>query len=106
MSYIGDTPWKKLKKLFMISTDLIKHYGIRYFIYVMRAEYEKKGFSMFRPDEKPLDATSNPLYQEQYTKLLGYFKEKFTTERGRINCSLNDNEGWRWLGIQYVIAEY
>ena len=47
MSYIGDTPWKKLKKLFMISTDLIKHYGIRYFIYVMRAEYEKKGFSMF-----------------------------------------------------------
>ena len=47
MSYIGDTPWKKLKKLFMISTDLIKHYGIRYFIYVMRAQYEKKGLSMF-----------------------------------------------------------
>jgi hypothetical protein len=34
------------------------------------------------------------------------FKEKFTTERGRINCSLNDNNGWRWLGIQYVISEY
>ena len=34
------------------------------------------------------------------------FYEKFTTERGRINCSLNDNEGWRWLGIQYVISEY
>ena len=80
MSYIGDTPWKKLKKLFMISTDLIKHYGIRYFIYVMRVEYEKKGFSMFTPDEKPLDAISNPLFQEQYTKLLGYFKEKFTNE--------------------------
>ena len=80
MSYIGDTPWKKLKKLFMISTDLIKHYGIRYFIYVMRVEYEKKGFSMFVPDEKPLDAISNPLFQEKYTKLLGYFKEKFTNE--------------------------
>ena len=80
MSYIGDTPWKKLKKLFIISTDLIKHYGIRYFIYVMRVEYEKKGFSMFVPDEKPLDAISNPLFQEQYTKLLGYFKEKFTNE--------------------------
>ena len=80
MSYIGDTPWKKLKKLFMISTDLIKHYGIRYFIYVMRVEYEKKGFSMFTPDEKPLDAISNPLFQEQYTKLLGRFKEKFTNE--------------------------
>ena len=38
-------------------------------------------------------------------------KEKFITERGRINCSLqgdkNGNSGkWRWLGIQYVIAEY
>ena len=37
--------------------------------------------------------------------------EKFVTERGRINCSLqehsNENKGkWRWLGIQYVLAEY
>ena len=34
------------------------------------------------------------------------FEEKFTSERGRINCSLNDKNGWRWLGIQYVISEY
>ena len=38
-------------------------------------------------------------------------REKFITERGRINCSLqeysNESNGkWRWLGIQYVIAEY
>ena len=34
-------------------------------------------------------------------------KEKFKSERGRINCSLRDKSGkWRWLGIQYVIAEY
>ena len=34
-------------------------------------------------------------------------REKFKSERGRINCSLQDIEGgWRWLGIQYVIAEY
>ena len=33
--------------------------------------------------------------------------EKFKSERGRINCSLQDKEGgWRWLGIQYVIADY
>ncbi len=33
-------------------------------------------------------------------------KGKFTTERGRINCSLRENNGyWRWLGIQFVIAE-
>ena len=31
---------------------------------------------------------------------------KFTTERGRINCSLREPDGsWRWLGMQFVIAE-
>jgi len=34
-------------------------------------------------------------------------EEKFKSERGRINCSLWVESGkWRWLGIQYVIAEY
>ena len=33
-------------------------------------------------------------------------KEKFIGERGRINCSLRvNNSFWRWLGIQFVIAE-
>ena len=32
--------------------------------------------------------------------------EKFKGERGRINCSLRDSSGlWRWLGIQFVVAE-
>tara|TARA_Y100000590_G_C15606850_1_gene972268 strand:- start:453 stop:1376 length:924 start_codon:yes stop_codon:yes gene_type:complete len=31
------------------------------------------------------------------------FSEKFLFRRGRINCSLNDNEGWRWFGIQFTI---
>ena len=32
--------------------------------------------------------------------------EKFVGERGRINCSLRETDGfWRWLGIQFVIAE-
>ena len=31
--------------------------------------------------------------------------EKFTSERGRINCSLREKGGyWRWMGIQFVIA--
>jgi len=35
-------------------------------------------------------------------KLVG----KFTTERGRINCSLRENDGsWRWLGMQFVVAD-
>ena len=30
-------------------------------------------------------------------------KEKFNFRRGRINCSLNDTEGWRWFGNQFSI---
>jgi peptidoglycan/xylan/chitin deacetylase (PgdA/CDA1 family) len=33
-------------------------------------------------------------------------REKFVEERGRINCSLREKGGfWRWLGIQFVVAE-
>ena len=40
-------------------------------------------------------------------EMLILLKEKFKSERGRINCSLLEKNGkWRWLGIQYVIAEY
>ena len=35
-------------------------------------------------------------------KLIG----KFTTERGRINCSIREENGfWKWLGIQFVVSE-
>ena len=31
---------------------------------------------------------------------------KFTTERGRVNCSLRKPDGsWRWLGIQFVVSD-
>ena len=36
-------------------------------------------------------------------KLLINFKEKFLFRRGRINCSLNDIDGWRWFGIQFTV---
>ena len=38
-------------------------------------------------------------------KMIINFREKFLFRRGRINCSLNDNEGWRWLGTQFTIKE-
>ena len=44
---------------------------------------------------------------EEINNLKIILKEKFTTERGRINCTLSGLGGrWRWLGIQYTIAEY
>ena len=49
---------------------------------------------------------SNIKFISKY-ELLILLNEKFKSESGRINCSLWVSEGrWRWLGIQYVIAEY
>ena len=31
------------------------------------------------------------------------FREPFKPRRGRINCSLNDNGKWRWLGVQFIV---
>jgi poly-beta-1,6-N-acetyl-D-glucosamine N-deacetylase len=31
------------------------------------------------------------------------FRESFLPRRGRINCSLNDNGKWRWLGVQFIV---
>ncbi len=30
------------------------------------------------------------------------FRDKFNTRRGRINCSIQDDEGWRWFGVQFI----
>ena len=38
-------------------------------------------------------------------KLVIKFREKFLFRRGRINCSLNDSDGWRWFGIQFSIEK-
>ena len=43
---------------------------------------------------------------ENSNTLIIKITEKFTGERGRINCSLRDPSGlWRWLGIQFVVSE-
>ncbi len=31
------------------------------------------------------------------------FRDKFNTRRGRINCSIKDEQGWRWFGVQFVL---
>ncbi len=33
------------------------------------------------------------------------FRDKFYTRRGRINCSIKDDEGWRWFGVQFVLKD-
>jgi poly-beta-1,6-N-acetyl-D-glucosamine N-deacetylase len=58
-------------------------------------------------------SNENNLWRESKINLINdneliiLIEDKFTTERGRINCSLREANGkWRWLGIQYVIAKY
>jgi len=36
-------------------------------------------------------------------KLIINFKDKFNQRRGRINCSMKDDDGWRWFGIQFTL---
>jgi peptidoglycan/xylan/chitin deacetylase (PgdA/CDA1 family) len=48
-------------------------------------------------DKSKIKLIKNKLYFE--------FSEKFTFRRGRINCSLNDEIGWRWLGLQFSIKQ-
>ena len=31
------------------------------------------------------------------------FVEKFLPRRGRVNCSMQDKNGWRWLGTQFTL---
>ena len=38
-------------------------------------------------------------------KLYINFRDKFYFRRGRVNCSLNDNDGWRWFGFQFSIEQ-
>jgi len=38
-------------------------------------------------------------------KLYIQYRDKFKFRRGRINCSLNDDIGWRWFGIQFTIEQ-
>ncbi len=45
----------------------------------------------------------NPIMKFDENVLKINFREKFTFRRGRVNCSLKDNDIWRWLGIQMSI---
>ncbi len=70
----------------------------------------------FFPEQKNLENIScysnesnkwrkSKTFLKENNKLEIFINEKFTTERGRINCSLNDKQGWRWFGIQFTISK-
>jgi len=66
------------------------------------------------PSIKNINCYSNELNEWRKTKLKFLSDKKlqinldgkFTTERGRINCSIREKNGdWRWLGLQFVISD-
>ena len=109
-----------------------EHYGkikrFKSIIETFPLEYKK-----LRPEEKKLTDKSNPpkFYveffkdQKNIDKINCYsnegesweqsnievidnilsikFRDKFKPRRGRVNCSLNDDGKWRWLGVQFII---
>ena len=52
-------------------------------------------------DEGPGWKKTKITFEKNLLKL--NFIDKFKFRRGRVNCSLNDEAGWRWLGIQFSI---
>ena len=71
MTYIGYTKSKKLKKLFKLSRLFITTYGWKYFLFLAKNEFKKKGFSIFTPDAAPKPSFLFENYQTEYT---GYLK--------------------------------
>ncbi len=44
---------------------------------------------------------SKLIYEKNRIKVI--FSEKFLPRRGRINCSMQDKDGWRWFGTQFTL---
>jgi O-antigen biosynthesis protein len=84
-SYIGHTPWKKLKKLFLLAKGIIQVHGLRYFFYVVNIELKKQGFSIFTPDAKPIPLYSQKQFDTKYQiflkSMLTQLKDEFTLEK-------------------------
>ena len=74
--------------------------------------YEVKGIFMKNWEEDDGDECSSKQDYEdarRVCKHLGIelnlvnFSDKFNFRRGRVNCSLNDTDGWRWFGLQFSV---
>ena len=64
---------------------------------------EQKNLSAINCFSDEGDSWNNSNIELIENTLVVHFREKFNFRRGRINCSLNDNEGWRWFGSQFSI---
>jgi len=87
-TYIGNTRWKKFKKLFIIAKSLVISYGLRYFIYVVKLELKKQGLSIFSPDMTPVPLYLQSSFKEKYQNFLQELNHKLEHESDDHNFSL------------------
>ena len=80
MSYIGNTRIKKIKKLFYLSTEIIRSFGLKYFFYILKLELKKQKLSMFRPDETPEPAFLQQDFQKKYDEYLSNMEHYLSKE--------------------------
>ena len=83
--------------------------------YIMQDDNPPKTVIEFFKDQKNLDkincfSDEGSGWDKSKTRLIENklqieYRDKFSFRRGRINCSLNDDIGWRWLGIQFSIEQ-
>lgn len=85
MTYIGYTKWKKLKKLFKLSKKIIGTYGWRYFLFVVRREFQQQGFSIFSPDTAPQPSFLQENYQTEYNEYLKNIHHNLSKETHNSN---------------------
>ena len=64
---------------------------------------EQKNLNLISCYSNEGDGWNKTKLKLENNKLIIFFAEKFKERRGRINCSMNDLEGWRWLGTQFSI---
>jgi O-antigen biosynthesis protein len=74
--YVAYTRWKKLKKLYHISKEIIFYHGIKYYWYVVKLELRKNGLKIFSADDKPISAFNDILFHQQYQNYLKQLNQK------------------------------
>ena len=80
VNYLGYTRWKKLKKLYHISQGIIHAHGLRYYFYVVKLEFQKKGLALFSADQKPISSFNEISFNEEYQNYLKNLNEKLVKE--------------------------
>jgi GT2 family glycosyltransferase len=82
--FIANSYQKKLKKLFLLSKNLIKQYGFRYSFRIFFEEFFKQKRNLFKPDEIP------KLNFEQFTSDYESFKQKHVLTPNKIKLIRNE----------------